>query len=109
MVGVPAAADIHFLVRFLRDQRDLGIAIRMSEEPVYVDFAKAARRCDMLLRRQSLFPEHNDTVFGQNAADALNRLLGKILAQIDPTDLGSGGTRHWTNLQVIASHRGLLR
>ncbi|MBA7683896.1 hypothetical protein ES703_92282 [subsurface metagenome] len=63
MVGVPAAADIGFLVRFLAHFRYLRIAGRRLEEPVDVDGPEALREGDVLFGSDGLVPEEDHAVF----------------------------------------------
>ena len=65
VIGMPTAADIAFVMRFLQYLRHLGITVDVTKEPVDVDIPKLLRDGDVLLGGQVLVPEKQHTVFTQ--------------------------------------------
>ncbi len=65
MIGVPTAANIVFLVRFLGDQSNLRVIWMRGEEAVDVYVSKSLGKGDMILFAGVLISKKDDAVFPQ--------------------------------------------
>ncbi len=83
MVGVPAAANIHGLVGFLGDGRDLVIPVKAWEKPVDVNVAPAFGKSDMLIRRDVLVAQENKSVFDKGRAQFVKRAGVQAVFNVD--------------------------
>ena len=57
MIGVPAAANILFLVPLFEDLGNFRIPVHVSEKTVDIDIAKFFGKGDLIVRREFLIPE----------------------------------------------------
>ena len=65
MVGVPAAADVFFLILLLENQSDFRMPFNLGEEAVDVDIAKASGESDLLIRTDVLVPYDDHAVISE--------------------------------------------
>ena len=76
-VAVPDAAEVHRLVRQLRDRDDLGEAVDALHERVLHRLADAAGEREELVGLEDLVAEEHDEVLEPGAADLGDRLVGR--------------------------------
>ena len=92
MVGVPAAADVLFLIFFLENQSDLRMPFNLGEEAVDIDVAKASGEGDLLVRTNVLVPHDNYAVISERLAN-VGELVGVSHVSIQDFSASAAGER----------------
>ena len=106
---MPDAAEVHRLVRELRDRDDLGEAVDALHERVLHRFADATGEGEELLGLEELVAEEHDEVLEPGPADLGHRLVGEVGREVDAGDLGAeraGDRQHLDGaVGVVGRHR----
>ena len=108
VIGVPAAADIGFLLRLLAHLGDLRPAVDGAEEAVDVDGGKAFGEGDVLGFAQPLVAEEDHAVLAEGGADLADRVIGQVMGEIDAVQLRADMAGGGADIDGIAGHFGLL-
>ncbi len=80
---MPAAADVHRLIRLFAHFGNLRVAGHRAEEPIDVDAAPALREGDVLGRREGLVAEEDHTVVGKRTAQGVERRVRYFARQLN--------------------------
>ena len=88
-VAVPDAAEVHRLVRELRDRDDLGEAVDALHERVLDRFADATGEREERLGLEDLVAEEHDEMRQPGAPDLGDGLVDDIGREVDSADLGA--------------------
>ncbi len=76
MVGVPAAADVGFLVFFFGNRSYFLIAIELGEKPIHINLAPTFSKFYVLFGRNRLVSQKHQSIVDKSLLDLLELRVG---------------------------------
>src|SRR6266568_1471891 len=103
-VGVPQPAEIRLLALQLDNRRDLRKSLDALDEGIFDHLAETSGKLQEKLRRERLVAEEHDEMLEPGAPDRVDRLVARIMREIDVHNLGPQGARHGADLDAVVPH-----